>query len=403
MRRAVIYAWNYSNWGGVQIYFFSLIKEVRRHYRVIAVIPEDSDPLIINALQDLGVEIELTQHSPDITIRRRFIDGLKVRYRFMTSENMMVNTILRLCSGQDTIVQPDIGFWQSALPIYRLTRGTNVVITQHTPLKKQWFLRDWIWRIKGRFVAGLPRLWFMSENDDAKKSLVPYLGTRKASEVLLTYAGYDPIEIDSVISQFPGRNLIREKYALPDDPILATIGQFIERKGCWTLLDALKNLVDADVGFTFVWLSTANVPDEVAERISRYGLGDRFRIMSAKEMGDMRLDPLTLLLAADVFVLASLEEGLPIALIEAMALGRACLTTNVNAIPEAIQDGFSGVLIEPNDSEALASELAGLIGDPARREMLGSNAKIVAAERFNEKTTAELSLKLYDEVWKSCV
>ena len=101
----VIYAWNYRQWGGVQIYFLSLIKEVRRHYRVTAVIPEDSDPLIVNALKKLGVQVEFTRPAPDTHIRNRVIDRIRVRYRNMTSENRMVNTILRLSSKSDTIVQ----------------------------------------------------------------------------------------------------------------------------------------------------------------------------------------------------------------------------------------------------------------------------------------------------------
>ncbi len=397
-RAQVIYAWNYKAWGGVQIYFLSLIKEVRKQYDVIVLIPKDSDPLIIDALRRLEIRLEFLPPAPDTQVKRRLVDRILVRYRNMSTENRMVDRILELCDGRESIVQPDLGFWQSTIPIFRLARKTNLVITHHTPLKKQWWLRDLIWKIKGHFVASLPRMWMMAENDDGRKSLAPYLGEKKSSEVLLTYAGFDEDEISGIVSRFAGIDVIRQRYDLPHTLLIATLGQFIERKGCWTVLDALRKLSDDGVDFTFIWLSTSAVTDEIQQKVDKFGLGRRFRILPAKEMEDMRTEPLSLLLAADVFVLASLEEGLPIALIEAMALGKAILSTDVNAIPEAIENGVSGVLIRPNDPGKLAEEMKRLLLDPDRRRTLGTNARKTADERFNEKTTAALTLGLYDRI-----
>ena len=397
----IIYAWNYKQWGGVQIYFLSLIKEVRRHYRVIAVIPEDSDQTIIDDLKRLGTEIEFLPPAPDTQVRRPIIDRIRVRYRTMAADNRMVNRILELSRRNNSIVQPDIGFWLSALAIFRLTRNTNVVITHHTPLKRHWWLRDLIIKAKGQFVASLPRLWMMASNAEGKKSLSPYMGERKSSEVLVTYAGFNENEIEDVISRFPGKETIRKKYGLSDAPILVTVGQFIVRKGCWVMLDALRQMASDKVEFTFLWLSTSTVPDDLLEKVGKYDLGSKFRIIPANELDQRRYDLLTLLLAAEIFVLASLEEGLPIALVEAMALGKACLATNINAIPEAIDNGVNGVTIEPNDPDSLAKELTALLLDNDRREMLGANARSTAYERFNEKTTAAATLELYESVWES--
>jgi len=104
---------------------------------------------------------------------------------------------------------------------------------------------------------------------------------------------------------------------------------------------------------------------------------------------------------ADIFILASLQEGLPIALVEAMALGLACIATNVNAIPEAIADGENGILVPPNDPGTLSAAMVDLLNDREKQKRLGAAASRIAYERFDERITADRTLKLYDAVWKT--
>ena len=73
---------------------------------------------------------------------------------------------------------------------------------------------------------------------------------------------------------------------------------------------------------------------------------------------------------ADVFVLPSLAEGIPVVLMEAMASGVPCVTTPVNGIPELIEHGRTGLFARPGDVDSLAAELARLIGEPALRRSL---------------------------------
>jgi glycosyltransferase involved in cell wall biosynthesis len=98
---------------------------------------------------------------------------------------------------------------------------------------------------------------------------------------------------------------------------------------------------------------------------------------------------------ADVFVLASFAEGLPVALMEAMALGVPCVSTAIAAIPELIQDGRNGLLVPPANPVALAAALRRLATDPQLRAELGRNARHTAEERYN---LAE-NLNVLAEVW----
>jgi glycosyltransferase involved in cell wall biosynthesis len=105
--------------------------------------------------------------------------------------------------------------------------------------------------------------------------------------------------------------------------------------------------------------------------------------------------------AADVFVLACTDErprwhmdGIPVALMEAMALERAVVSTRISGIPELVEDGRSGVLVPEKDPEALAAALEGLLRDEAKRAALGRAARDKVAREYdlaaNTRQLAEL-------------
>jgi len=86
---------------------------------------------------------------------------------------------------------------------------------------------------------------------------------------------------------------------------------------------------------------------------------------------------------ADVFVLASFAEGLPVALMEAMALGVPCVSTTIAAIPELIRDGENGLLVSPSNVEALSGALRRLAEDRDLRRKLGPKARVTVEAHYN--------------------
>jgi glycosyltransferase involved in cell wall biosynthesis len=115
------------------------------------------------------------------------------------------------------------------------------------------------------------------------------------------------------------------------------------------------------------------------------------RVVFAGSRGDVP----DLLAAFDVFVLSSRYEGLPIALLEAMAAGRACVATAVGGVPEVVTDGVDGVLVPPGDPDALAAALAAVAGDADRRAALGAKAEARAADFRLDAAVARLAA-VYD-------
>ena len=88
---------------------------------------------------------------------------------------------------------------------------------------------------------------------------------------------------------------------------------------------------------------------------------------------------------ADVFALVSFQEGLPISLLEAMALKIPCISTNVNAIPEAVKHLETGLLIEAGDAEKLAEYFLKLKADKELREKLAKKRTKIRSPKFQRK------------------
>jgi glycosyltransferase involved in cell wall biosynthesis len=97
-----------------------------------------------------------------------------------------------------------------------------------------------------------------------------------------------------------------------------------------------------------------------------------------------------------VFTLPSHHEALPMSILEAMAAGVPVVASRVGGIPAAVDDGRSGILIEPRDVSALATALLSLLGDAARRKNMGIESRRQAAEIFS----ADVIVPRVEDLWR---
>jgi glycosyltransferase involved in cell wall biosynthesis len=102
------------------------------------------------------------------------------------------------------------------------------------------------------------------------------------------------------------------------------------------------------------------------------------------------------LAALDLFVLPSLYEGLPFAVLEAMAMERAIVATAVDGTSEVIEDGCSGLLVAPGAAGPLAAAIVRLLDDAALRARLGSAARARAVTHFDQRRMLERTFALYE-------
>lgn len=168
--------------------------------------------------------------------------------------------------------------------------------------------------------------------------------------------------------------------------ILLSVGRAVEKKGYATLLGALARL-PKDLHWRFVLIGDGPLLPALRRKAEALGINGRITWMGAQPqqtvIGSYR--------AADLFVLASRvagdgdRDGLPNVIMEAQSQGLACVSTELSAIPELIEDGVTGVLVPPDDDERLAAALARLIADPNLRARFGANGFKRVRERFSHE------------------
>ena len=102
----------------------------------------------------------------------------------------------------------------------------------------------------------------------------------------------------------------------------------------------------------------------------------------------------------DVFVLPSYFEGQPVSILEAMSYSCAIVASRIGGIPQMIQDGETGILVEPKNAEALRQGLEKALADDMLCERLGKAARKKVAEEFSMEKNMEQLLGIYEAVWR---
>ncbi len=164
--------------------------------------------------------------------------------------------------------------------------------------------------------------------------------------------------------------LVRSELGVRDeDHLFMTIANLRPEKGYDVLLRAARLLADRSIPIHIAAIGRGPLREELLARHRELALGDRFQFLGQRD------DVLALLAGADAFVLPSLHEGLPVALMEATSVGLPIVASNVGGIPQVLVDGIDALLVPPEDAHRLAWAMEKLASDPLLRERLGSRAK----------------------------
>ena len=175
-------------------------------------------------------------------------------------------------------------------------------------------------------------------------------------------------------------------------PVVACVANMFAIKGQDWLIRAMPEIRAAVPEAVLVLVGDGESRSSLEQLVRETGVSDRVIFTGSIE------NPLAILEKADVMVLPSLSEGLPIALLEAMAMGRAVVASNVGGVPEVVQDGDTGLLIPPADPQALSTAIVRLLTDAPLRTSLGARARAHVERHWSSEQMVESTAAVYDKV-----
>jgi glycosyltransferase involved in cell wall biosynthesis len=344
---AILHTENSCGWGGQEI---RILTESRgfldRGHRVTLVTPDEAP--IAEAARKTGLEVVT------MPLRRRIGDMLALR-RWIASHRAQVD-VLNTHSSTDS--------WLGAVACATLGEAPPVVRTRHVSTTVHDNLATrWLYRRGNSHIV--------TTGEAIRHQIASSVG------VPLEQMTSIPTGID--LARFiPGNpHVARGRLGLPDRPTLGIVATMRAWKGHSYLFDALAATRDAWKDWQVLVVGGGPDGDVLAAYVDRAGLANLVRFTGHQE------DVVPWLQSLDLFVLPSWgEEGVPQAVMQAMACGIPVVSTNVGAIGEAVEDGVTGLFAEKRSASSLATKLVTLRDDPSLRSRFSTAARAKAERVF---------------------
>jgi len=178
----------------------------------------------------------------------------------------------------------------------------------------------------------------------------------------------------------------------PHAPLLVCMARLEREKNIGCLVAAMAKVRDLHPDAQCLILGDGFLRPALQKQIDTAGVGDNVRLMG------FRSDALSILAAADIFVLPSLAEPFGLSIVEAMALSKPVIATNAGGPPEIVEHQRTGLTVKPNDPGDLADAISRLIANPDFRRELAGNGYARYREHFTSDRMARRMLAVYQKV-----
>jgi glycosyltransferase involved in cell wall biosynthesis len=176
------------------------------------------------------------------------------------------------------------------------------------------------------------------------------------------------------------RRAVREALGVPETrPVVIIVSRLVRHKGHVELLQAMESVPEAEL-----WVVGERLPSDHGEDLEPHFARAAARLGPRLRRLGYRRDIPALLAAADIFVLPSHFEGLPMSVIEAMLCALPVVASSIRGPREQVIDGVTGLLVPPRDAKALAAALGRFVASPALRRQMGEAGRARALERYTE-------------------
>jgi glycosyltransferase involved in cell wall biosynthesis len=354
-------------------------------------------------IEQAGIPVEILparKHSV-VALPLFFLDMLRIRkaiasivdrYQINVLQTQMLRSldflVLTLRPGRKLLV-----FWTFHNALF-------VLRPEHLP-RFPWLLgfKRWahsqLYRWTARWVNGM-----IVVSDDVKKALHAYAGTLQGKVSVIPNSvntqRYGATGSNNGVANLTDeRDRIRAELGLtPQQRVFAVVATFKKQKGHRFLIEAAANLIKKFPQICLLFIGDGELREELEIQTKSLGLDEHIRFLG------LRSDVPLLLKASDYFVLPSLWEGLPVALIEAMASGLPVIATQVSGTKEVMLHNQTGLLVPPGEVEPLRKAMLYFLLHPDQAREIGSAARRRVIENFSGEQQANAYLSIYQEQWQ---
>jgi glycosyltransferase involved in cell wall biosynthesis len=345
---SIVHTENSAGWGGQEIRILSEARGMLdRGHQVTLVVPPEAP--IADAAERLGIPLVR------LGIRRKQVPDLHALRRWLGTRRARID-ILNTHSSTDS--------WLSAIACATMRGAPPLVRTRH---------------VSTTVGQGPGTRWLYTRATAHVVTAGEALRRQLAREVGVPLERMTSVPTGIDLARFvPGdAREARMRLGLPQRSTLGIVATLRDWKGHEYLFDAIAADREAWAGWNIIVVGDGPYRAKLDARVAALDLGERVRFVGQQD------DVVPWLQALDLFTLPSYgEEGVPQAIIQAMACGVAVVSTPIGAIAEAVDHGVTGLLVAPRSAEALAAALARLRDDPPLRAGFGRAARARAERDF---------------------
>ena len=357
---------------GVGEHMLLLAEQLRHHYTLFFVCPPtDQGQVCLQHAEALGiVTLPLAVRDDDQDARERFSDFL---------EEHAVD-----------IVHVHAGItWEGHNGVYAADSANvpAIVRTEHLPylltdLEQQRQYHEMIEHVDQVITVSevARRSYLERKYDPSRITAIPN--------------GIRPVQFDPLFD----RRALCQMFGIPEDTcIVITVARLVEQKGHHDLLAAIPGVLHKRPHTLFLWLGNGPLETELRQQINAQGLQDHVWVMG------LRKDVSSFLRAADLLVMPSHFEGMPLALLEAMSGGVPIVATDVGGNSELIENEVHGRLVPPSDPAAMAQAIVDALANPEQRERWRAAARDRVESTFTAEQMASAVDALYQQTLRQSV
>lgn len=359
-------------WAGAEVHLANLVHDLLKRPKLEISVVLFNEGRLAHELRLLGVPVAVF---PERQWNARTL--LKKLFAYCRHHQFH---ILHTHKYKDNILGT-VAAWRASIPyIVRTVHGLP------EPFEGLQACRIRAYQVVDRFALKRRASRMIAVSADMERTLRKTYGPDKVVKI---YNGINFQQRDEIVE----REATRQSLGIgPDHYVIGTVGRLMPVKGHEYFVICAEQLLKTRKNLRFLIVGDGPLLDELRE------MACRVRIDKAVQFLGHREDCGNLIRAMDIFVLPSLHEGIPMVILEAMALARPIVATRVGGIPEVVREGVDGLLVPPQDPVALANACTRLLNERALAERCGEAAQFRVRQNFSAESMGSKTYGLYREL-----